>query len=105
MRVPSMHWIRTRPKRFAFATPVRGIPCAFAVNNVRRNGQNGLRMDRVSIRRMLPQLAHEHGHDRGCYLVHAIIVVPEHWELALGLVINDQSTLVTHHFDARITDR
>ena len=100
-----MHWIGSRAKGFTFAASIRCITGAFAVNDVRRNGQNRLRVDRVAIRGMLSQFAHEHRDNGRCELVYAIVIVAEFWEIAFGLVINDQSRLVSDHFYARVANR
>src|SRR4030095_6448924 len=104
MRVAAMHRIGARAKGFTFATSVWRVPGTFAVNDIGRDGQNRLRVNRVTIRWMLSQFAHEHrDHSRG-ELVHSIIVVSKHWKFAFGLVINNQPCLVADYFYARVTD-
>jgi hypothetical protein len=75
-----------------------------SVNDVRRDGEHRLRVNGVAIGRMLAELAHEHRNDRRSELIHAIIVITEHRELAFGFIIDNESGFVADHFHARITD-
>ena len=60
---------------------------------------------RVAIGRILSQLAHERADDPDRELIHAVVVVAELREIALGLVVDHQPGLVADHADLGVLDR
>jgi hypothetical protein len=53
---------------------------------------------------MLSKLVHEHRHYGRRELIHAIVIVAELREIALGLVIDYNAGFVADHFHARIAN-
>src|SRR3954470_10318960 len=102
MAIATVHRVCSRPERFAFAASVRGITRRLAVHHIGGDGEDALRVCRVSIGWVLAYLLHKSGNDAGRDLIYTIIVIAE---LRCGfvtfvLIIDYQSCLIARdtHF-------
>src|SRR5215831_21175220 len=102
--VAAMHWIGSRSERLSASPAIRCVTRGFAVNHVRSNRQNGLRVQGVPVGRILSQLIHERGHQPGSEVVDSIVVVTKLRELSLGCIIDYQPGFVADDSDLRIRD-
>src|SRR4029077_15113015 len=101
MAVPPMHRVRARPEWFTFAASVGGIPGRFAVNDIRGDRQNALRVHRISVGRVLADLSHETRDDVGVYLVNAVVIIAElrNSGITFILIVDGKTGLIAGHPD------
>src|SRR5262245_25564419 len=102
VNIAAVHGVGAGRKRFSLPAAVGRIAGALAVNHVGSDRQYRLRMNRIAISRVLPQLAHELRYDPRCQLIDAIIVVAEVRKLAFGDVIGYQTRGVAHDLYLRV---
>src|SRR5699024_9971486 len=96
--ISAVHWICTWSKRCSCSSAVRRISGLLSVHNVRCDRQNGKRSYRIPVSRLLSQLLDGLFADGDSQGVYPVIIVSVFREIALCLIVNDNTILV---FDRR----
>ena len=99
MAVTTVHRIGARCEGLAGLAAVRRVAGVLAVDDVARDGQDRLRVNRVAVGRVLAELLHEDRDEVHRDAVDAIVVVAILWEIAGDFVIDDQSVIAPDRFD------
>ena len=96
MIVPTVHRVGTRGEGLALPPAIRRIAGMLAVDDIRRDGENGLGMYRIAIGRVLADLGHEARHQIRGDVVHQCIGIAECWELAFDTIIHREAVRVAY---------
>src|SRR5215218_10525796 len=99
-----MHGIGARCKRLAGLAAIRRVPRVPPVDDVARDGQNRLRVDRTAIGRMLAELLHKRRYEVGRNAVDMIVVVAILREIACDLVTDDEPVVTPERLNLRVFD-
>src|SRR4030095_2538275 len=103
--VPAMHRIGSGRERFAVPPAIGRVTGALAVDHVRRDRQNRLGMEGVSISWILAQLVHESAYHPGGKVIHAVVVISELRKLSFSFVVGYQASLIANDLHPGVANR